>query len=81
MNWLFGLAGIAICGITLFGDVLPALRTGKMQHGSIVGRNNHPNIFWSFMTLFILFAAASFIVAVWQFWSVYQKTKKRNNAD
>jgi hypothetical protein len=78
-NWIFAVVFLGMALVTLFGDVLPALTEGKLQH-SVVRRDTAPGIYWSFTVLFAGFSAVALAACIGNLWSACRKTRGRTVA-
>ena len=74
-NWIFALGFLGMALVALFGDVLPALSEGKLQHHSVVRRDTSPGIYWFFTILFAGFSAVAVAASIGNLWSACRKTR------
>jgi hypothetical protein len=74
-NWIFAVMFLGMALVALFGDVLPALAEGKLQHHSVVRRDTAPGIYWFFTILFAAFSAVTGAASIGNLWSACRKTR------
>jgi hypothetical protein len=79
-NWIFGLVFLGMALVALFGDVLPALAEGMLQHHSVVRRDTAPGIYWSITVLFAGFSAVALAACIGNLWSACRKMRGRTAA-